>query len=50
MEPENVPFMRSRPLYTGENYMHYSLKGIMRMRFIEVIYYIEVRFNACLTI
>ena len=22
-EPENVPFMKSFPLYTGENCMHY---------------------------
>jgi hypothetical protein len=42
-EPENVAFMSSYPLYTGYNYMHYSLMGKMRMPFI-VICYIEVPF------
>ena len=26
-EPENVVFMSSCPLYTGQNYMHYLLMG-----------------------
>ena len=33
MEPENVPFMSSCPLYTGSNYMHYPLMGKMRLPF-----------------
>ena len=32
-EPENVAFMSSCPLYTGYNYMHYSLMGKMRLSF-----------------
>jgi len=27
MEHENVPFISSCQLYTGHNYMHYSLMG-----------------------
>jgi len=27
MEPKNVLFMSSCSLYTGQNYMHYSLMG-----------------------
>jgi hypothetical protein len=34
-EPENVAFMSSCPLYTGYNYMHYSLMGKMRLPFID---------------
>jgi hypothetical protein len=34
-EPENVAFMSSCPLYTGLNYMHYSLIGKMRLPFID---------------
>ena len=33
MEPENVPFMSSCPLYTGSNYLHYSLIGNIRSPF-----------------
>jgi len=33
-EPENVSFMSSCPLYTG-NYMQYSLMGKMRLPFID---------------
>ena len=35
MEPENVFLMSSCPLYTGHNYMHYSLKRKMRLPFID---------------
>ena len=31
--PEDVAFMISCPLYTGSNYMHYSLMGKMRLTF-----------------
>jgi hypothetical protein len=34
-EPAIVPFMSSFPLYTGNNYMHYSLMGKMRLPFID---------------
>jgi len=34
-EPKNVAFMSSCPLYTGLNYMHYSLMGKMRLPFID---------------
>ena len=34
-EPENVAFMSSCPLYTGSNYMHYSIMGKMRLPFID---------------
>jgi hypothetical protein len=34
-EPENVVFMSSCPLYTGQNYMHYLLMGKMRLPFID---------------
>ena len=35
MEPENVAFMSSCPLYTDYNYMYYSLIGKMRLPFID---------------
>ena len=35
MEPENVAFISSCPLYTGSNYMHYSLMEKMRLPFID---------------
>ena len=35
MEPEYVIFMTSFLLYTGLNYMHYSLMGKMRLPFID---------------
>ena len=31
MEPEIVAFMSSCTLYTGDNYIHYSLMGKMRL-------------------
>jgi len=34
-EPENVAFMSSWPLYTGSNYMHYSLMGKMTLPFFD---------------
>ena len=34
-KPKNVAFMTSCPLYTGQNYMHYSLIGKMRLSFID---------------
>ena len=34
-ELENVAFMNSCPLYTGQNYIQYSLMGKMRMSFID---------------
>ena len=34
-EPENVPFMNSCPLYTGKNYMYYSLMGKIRLSFVD---------------
>ena len=34
-EPENVAFMSSCSLYTGLNYMHYSLIGKIRLPFID---------------
>ena len=34
-EPAIVPFMSSFPLYTGNNYMHNSLMGKMRLPFID---------------
>ena len=34
-EHDNVAFMSSCPLYTGKNYMHYSLMGEMRLPFID---------------
>jgi len=34
-KPENVAFMSSCRLYTGQNYMHYSLMGKMRLPFID---------------
>ena len=34
-EPENVAFMSSYSLYTGKNYMHYSLMGKLRLPFIK---------------
>ena len=33
LEPANMPFLSSCLLYTGHNYMHYSLIGKMRQRF-----------------
>jgi hypothetical protein len=33
-EPENVAFMSNYPLYTGLNYMHYSMRK-MRLPFID---------------
>ena len=35
-EPGNVPFIGSCPLYTGQDYMHYSLMGKMRLPFIDM--------------
>jgi len=35
MEPENVPFLSICSLYTGYNYMRYSLIGKMRLSFID---------------
>ena len=35
MEPENVPFMSSFPLFTGYNYMHYLLMRKTRLTFID---------------
>jgi hypothetical protein len=34
-EPESVLFMSSCPLFTGLDYMHYSLKGKIRLFFID---------------
>ena len=34
-ELENVAFMNSCPLYTGQNYIQYSLIGKMRTSFID---------------
>ena len=34
-EAKNVSFISSCPLYTGYNYMHQSLMGIMRLSFID---------------
>ena len=34
-ESENVTLMSSCPLYTGSNYMHYSLMRKMRLPFID---------------
>jgi len=34
-EPENAPFMNSCLLYTGSNYMPYSLIGKMRLPIID---------------
>jgi len=34
-EPENMSFMSSCPLYTGKDYMHFSLMGKMRLPFID---------------
>jgi hypothetical protein len=34
-ESANVAFMSSFPLYTGLNYMHYSLMEKMRLSFID---------------
>lgn len=45
IEPENVTFMSSCPLYIGCNYMHYSLMGNMKL-----ICFIEVPFKADLTV
>ena len=35
-EPENETFISNCPLYTGSNYMHYSLMGEMRLIFIDI--------------
>ena len=41
--PEDVAFMISCPLYTGSNYMHYSLMGKMRLTFTNSdLLYLEV--------
>jgi hypothetical protein len=45
MELENVPC----PLSTGENYIHYSLMGEMRLSFIDSDCYLGVPFKAGLT-
>jgi hypothetical protein len=34
-EPENVLFISNCPLYTGLNYIHYSLMGKMKLYFID---------------
>jgi hypothetical protein len=35
-EPGNVHFISSCPLYTGQDYMHYSLMGKMKLPFIDM--------------
>ena len=43
MGTEDVAFMISCPLYTGSNYMHYSLMGKMRLTFTNSdLLYLEV--------
>jgi hypothetical protein len=36
-EPENAAFICSFPLYTGENYMHYSLMEKMWLRQVKLL-------------
>jgi len=45
-----VPFLSSCPLYTGSNYMHYSLDVENETALWTLICYIEVSFKAGLTV
>ena len=49
-EPENVTFMSTCPLYTGHNYMHYSLMEKRDCPLQTVNCYIEVPFKAGLIV